>query len=424
MYSALETPNSGIKQVVLTATTGANSYADGDAVYDGICEVCHTQTRHHTNDGHDNSTHYDGEQCTSCHLHNTEFAAPYVKSHNIHIENENMICADCHVEPMQHNPTIFADGQTLDATTVCGNCHLPTGPYDGVNDPVIGAKTNWLDGVYDSNRQLLPGKENWCLGCHVKTNHYDIAQCADCHLHGSNIGALFSSSHNIHLNEEGMLCVDCHSDPMWFNPTTFADGQTFEATSVCANCHNSTGTYDAVNDPVIGAKTNWAEGVYDADKILLPGKENWCLGCHVKPNHYDGIQCAQCHRHGNTPGAFQVKSHDMHLNVGNMRCADCHADPFQFNPTLFSDGQVLENTVVCGRCHDPDGAYDGVNDPQIGAKNNWTDGVYDANDKLLPGKETWCLGCHDRRASRHARNSTGRYCQDCHSNRRPFHANH
>ena len=405
----------------MTSDAGKNSYADGDAVYDGICEVCHTQTRHHTSDGHDNTDHYDGEKCTRCHLHGNEFAAPYVKSHNIHLDKENMVCADCHSNPMQFAPTLFADGQTLESTAVCGNCHIKGGLYDGVNDPIVGAKTNWADGVYDSNSKLKPGKESWCLGCHEKTNHYNGPQCAQCHMHGVPFGDTFSLSHNIHINNEAMLCTDCHIDPMQFGPTVFVDGLTLDATSVCAGCHLPSGTYDGVNDPVIGAKSNWSGGVYDVDRNLLPGKEKWCLGCHEKTNHYDGVPCAQCHLHGDALGTFQIESHNMHINVGNMGCADCHSNPFQFNPTIFSDGQTLQDTVVCSSCHNPGGAYDGVNDPTIGAKSNWTNGVYDANNRLLPGKEIWCAGCHDRRVNSHAKNSAGKWCQDCHT-RRPFHA--
>ncbi len=31
--------------------TGVNSFADGDTTYNGVCEVCHTQTTYHRNDG-------------------------------------------------------------------------------------------------------------------------------------------------------------------------------------------------------------------------------------------------------------------------------------------------------------------------------------------------------------------------------------
>jgi M6 family metalloprotease-like protein len=54
--------------VVFMSYTGADSFADGDGTYDGICEVCHTTTLYHTRDG-SGSSHYDGQDCTTCHSH-------------------------------------------------------------------------------------------------------------------------------------------------------------------------------------------------------------------------------------------------------------------------------------------------------------------------------------------------------------------
>jgi hypothetical protein len=60
-----------------------------------------------------------------------------------------------------------------------------------------------------------------------------------------------------------------------------------------------------------------------------------------------------------------------------------------------SDGIIdLDETDVCDVCHSPNGAYDGVSDPDFGAKVNWDNGVYD-NGTLTSGNEEWCAGCHD-----------------------------
>lgn len=65
---------------------------------------------------------------------------------------------------------------------------------------------------------------------------------------------------------------------------------------------------------------------------------------------------------------------------------------------------------LCKLCHGADGAIDGVNDPEVGARYNkgtdistdpdpnvqeWVSDIYDANGYLRPGKEKWCLTCHD-----------------------------
>lgn len=64
--------------------------------------------------------------------------------------------------------------------------------------------------------------------------------------------------------------------------------------------------------------------------------------------------------------------------------------------------------ALCETCHGADGAIDGVNDPEVGAKFNlgtdidpdpnvedWVSDIYDADGHLKSGKEQWCLTCHD-----------------------------
>ena len=53
---------------------GSNSYADGDEVLDGVCEVCHTQTLYHRNDPGGDHGHYAGSRCTVCHTHDLGFS--------------------------------------------------------------------------------------------------------------------------------------------------------------------------------------------------------------------------------------------------------------------------------------------------------------------------------------------------------------
>jgi hypothetical protein len=171
----ISTPNSGDRNVKFTSLTGMNSYADGDNTYNGVCEVCHTLTAYHRNDGSDNTEHFDGSNCTECHPHTSEFSAPYEQFHKTHLTSDKgpkITCTDCHSET---DYTIFADGKTLANTTVCDTCHSPNGAFDGVNDPVIGAKHNWVDGVYNADGVTLKsGKEKWCAGCHDDVPAYSF----------------------------------------------------------------------------------------------------------------------------------------------------------------------------------------------------------------------------------------------------------
>ncbi len=61
------------RPVTFTARSGANSFDDGDpSANDGICQVCHTQTKFHTNDG-TGTAHNDATNCTMCHIHSIGF---------------------------------------------------------------------------------------------------------------------------------------------------------------------------------------------------------------------------------------------------------------------------------------------------------------------------------------------------------------
>ena len=192
------------KTVKFFRDSGANSFADGDATRDGICEVCHTKPSHFRYDGsgsdqlHTNIGGTAGSDCTVCHPHIDGFGhgggadciachghdAGYeyesgkfsqgkgsFKSHSTHTENDtddikgpNLTCGDCHDTGSYPR---FKDGQELSGTTVCSGCHSAGGTYDGVNNSVIGAKVNWDAGIYENDSVTLKaGKVKWCATCH------------------------------------------------------------------------------------------------------------------------------------------------------------------------------------------------------------------------------------------------------------------
>jgi len=73
----IPTPSRGLQDVVFesrgddagepTLHSFADDDEDGNGVRDGVCEVCHTQTKHHRYDI--SSGHHTGETCTRCHAH-------------------------------------------------------------------------------------------------------------------------------------------------------------------------------------------------------------------------------------------------------------------------------------------------------------------------------------------------------------------
>ncbi len=167
--TTIDTPNSGPKPVKFFDNSGPNSFADGNAVYDGVCEVCHTQTNHHRNDGTapgDASGHSDGENCTQCHQHNSGFKAS---------------CDSCHSYP----PTSGSHSQHLDEDTVfyfgidCTSCHFEA-PHES------------------GTAEIIPGDLFWSVT--NGTMVYSNGLCTDACHYGAVWGGL------------PLTCYDCHGN--------------------------------------------------------------------------------------------------------------------------------------------------------------------------------------------------------------------
>ncbi len=112
--------------------------------------------------------------------------------------------------------------------------------------------------------------------------------------------------------------------------------------------------------------------------------------------------------------------HNVHLNGEKgdfqLSCFNCHG-----GGGMRGGMGMSPSPTACEPCHSPDGAIDGVYDPVIGAWANrpghgdtdsdsssrWGffgrrssssssgSSIYNADGTLKPGKEKWCLGCHD-----------------------------
>ena len=146
--NTIATPNSGNKTVVFTAETGTNSFADANATYDGVCEVCHTAAAsiHHHNDATGDHNHYNGQNCTTCHPHND--ATESFKKPD---------CNACHLSNYPQHATNGHDAHTVKYAFDCSTCHFgygsggasePTHPSGTINvafNPTGLAKRNGSD---------------------------------------------------------------------------------------------------------------------------------------------------------------------------------------------------------------------------------------------------------------------------------------
>ena len=189
IQGTIATPSSGNKDVKFLNTSGANSYADAGSPFDGICEVCHTQTKYFKNDTWDDPTGcdtvahkstYASQDCMPCHDHEDAFvhgggdACDLCHgtgagngtnvSHATHVEDASnerglgiqLNCNHCHDTDSY---PCFSGSKNLADTQTCNTCHSPGGGFDGVENGSYGAKAVWATGSAGTT-------DKWCVGCH------------------------------------------------------------------------------------------------------------------------------------------------------------------------------------------------------------------------------------------------------------------
>lgn len=221
--------------------------------------------------------------CKYCHKVNES------GSHFTHVYSEmgsHMICTNCH---NANGPNTFKDGKSLSETTVCDTCHSPDGTFDGVNDPIIGARPNWENRIYD-NGNLKAGKEKWCAGCH--DNDPSLIKGVNApNVTGDGVDyGYYVTGHGKHSN---MMCNYCHN-----LSSKHIDGKkrTYSA-------NKSYMTYDPVSsayqggyrlkDVLTGYDVKYPMHIPRTGHVYPPGfRQDWefalCFECHNNTRLFNG----------------------------------------------------------------------------------------------------------------------------------------
>ena len=327
-----------------------DGFTEGTATPTGVCQVCHTATSYWRADG-SLPTHHNGEQCTSCHAHDHGFAGfPNNGKHSIHLTTDEIPCSRCHTLSALRDGAgniLFKDGQTLDSTTVCGECH-----QDGMAGAPAqtGYKEGWLDTGYH------PG----CSGCHGFPPAYSNG----------------SPKTNSHQGHSAVTCDKCHA-------ATTTTGSTITNTTNHANdaadLLAGTGThFTYTSDPTGGScATVSCHGDTDAQW----GTAN-CLGCH---------SVAQGTR---PPISSQFSANSHHIQgatVTNEHCYQCHWE-------AKADGTI--NQTYHGGTATPGSSVDlvvygaGTRPTSYDVASTAIQYTANGNHSEIAKLNAHCLGCH------------------------------
>lgn len=303
--SSIKTPNSGVREVIFRAMTGANSMGNERYPTTSVCEVCHTQTLYHKNTA--STSHNPGSNCTLCHNHVYGFSA---KGN----------CGSCHGNPPTTQQLLVGrslkngyppTGETSagmhafhnysvngGAGYACSMCHKGGMSDTGLTNKKIDVKFSAFN-VYTSGRfdgfSPISGYTfsagNTTGGTQSCTNTYchgnftggnksnapvwtdsSTGACGTCHAVTPS-GLLNHSVHLAAVWGPKAACEDCHPDNSSIGRqaghvdgvVSFRDGKDFASTTVCNRCHGS---------GVATAKANWG------GNPALRSENSWCESCH------------------------------------------------------------------------------------------------------------------------------------------------
>ena len=291
---------------------------------------------------------------------------------------------------------------TSDTSEVCLDCHLVGQTSGGVGlglDATAEASVHSgaiNDTFNESGIVAFPAYGE--SGNYVNFPGY---QCEECHsVHGTQKLAMVLGAINGNVGDSNLVTVvgfqSTDTDLTDLDPSSIAASD-----GVCDVCHISSG----------GAANSHPDSNQDGNHNQGNTGDS-CMVCHSHESSFahaggGGTGCDDngCHGHGGDydGGSGTWEAHSTHTDglakgPGAMLCGDCH-DTNNYPAFKSGTGTVpydLSETDVCDACHSPDGAFDGVDDATVGAKNNWDNGVYESNGVTLKaGKEQWCVTCHD-----------------------------
>ncbi len=361
----ISTPNSGIRDVVFTSRgTDAGgpsiySFADNDednnGIYDGICEVCHTQTANHRNESSGNHSHYTGTNCTACHGHTGNFLA------------EGGGCTACHGSPQDKGD----GGPTRRAMT--GEFSLISHHVAGgtVSDDDCGVcHYEAVDGAYHQNNMVdLRNPDNASASAVISFPQFSRNTSSD-------------SLESWVLDVQNNFCLKCHDSNgatathFSGNPLRPFASNDRDVPNVFAQFDTGNGSHHAVRGP--GANPYCVPSSSNGNKVTMAPPWN-------QDSTHDQISCFDCHGasgHGSdnqmmlrTPIDLDgMATGTLSTTIGTQVetfCIRCHSHDVYVGPKAagFADSKAAGSVME----------YHGDAQSQHGAAG---------------GNELGCMGCH------------------------------
>ena len=380
----INTPNSGVRDVAFVSRgtdaggpslhSFADNDQDGNGIFDGACEVCHTQATNHRNSGGGNHAHYTGQSCTQCHDHTNFF------------NGSGGGCTGCHGSPQDKGdggPTRRSIAGEFSLTSHhvlggavtdddCGVCHYEAvdGAYHQDNkvdlrnpdNAAVGALISFAQFSRNTGTDVLESwvtnvQNNFCLKCHdadgaTATNFSGIPRqpFSASDRNAPNVFAQFAVGSSYHHAVRGAAnnpyCVPSASNG---NKITMAPPWNQNATHdviSCFDCHGTSG-HGGANQRMLRTSID-LDGL---EAAAAPGSipatvgadvNTFCSLCHKAAVYLDSSNPESVGSIFEHHGASQGQHRD-----NEMGCMGCHAGIVTFNAGLPASG----NGAARGNIH-------------------------------------------------------------------------
>lgn len=441
---SIVTPNSGKQAVALYSQTGANSFADGDANYNGVCEACHTTTLYHRNESSGVHSHNSGTNCITCHPHKNAFTAGTCSScHSLAQDNGDGIPVGGRRAVIGEFPASNSHahyGALLNSQT-CGVCHdmsTHTSGYVKLIDADNGSIYRFLK---PQDLTSDPDVSTFCQSCHDANGATRLATPFDPFGNGNRapdaktkfLGTLQWNEwfdDNCFPGDGSLRAVNSHHD------ISNAD-QTFSGAKIeCLNCHGShTSSKTSPMANPNNTNTAWT-GTYNG----------FCLSCHsggtgpLNPGFPSGVTGPTIPMKGLESCGYTatpwwvdyIWSNSVHGDNSKrgwpgysgapsytLSCKDCHDPHGSYTPTNTIGNPYMISDTVDGRSFIDDGVRPGP---------SWTGPPWNSYGSKRAvkitisginvswgGTEGLCIVCHPNWESAYSWHSYCGACQNCHS---------
>jgi hypothetical protein len=451
--------------VVFTANTAATNFADGNAPFNGVCEVCHTTAVDHyqsASGGTSDARHFPAPQkCTNCHPHNQGFTA-------------QTDCFACH-NAVTDKPGVGPAGGRRQIVDNLGNGTGTGGDFKRTSHHGLGA---------------IPTVDD-CLLCHYMGDHkkgtvklldpdqgylsvitYNPANkasvedfCLNCHDANGVAGDMtpFSDNTAVPVVDKTMwlgsahktkpyTCLDCHDNGHGSNKSTMLGPYDYAGTGTgtdlmneeegfCHSCHGATGVATAKVHLAFSSYTNTATRFFKHDPNATYRKHtNGETGGAAFGGANRHVECVDCHNpHGAKAGTATAPAM-LPTMIGAKGVEPIYAGAGA--PTGFTwMNSVTQEYQVCYKCHSsyttlptylPDGVSntaptyvaDGLRKLTSGGTNNQIADSRDMAKEFNPASQSYHpvmatgknTGINASAFQTGYSSSSRIYCSSCHNN--------